>query len=174
MISGHILGSFLRIFSLLHAPEKILEIGTYTGYSAICLARGMRPEGRLFTIEINDELRDISLEFFHKAGLKDRIELINGNALQVIPSLPNDFDLVFMDAFKEDYPEYYTLVRGKVKKGGYILADNTLWGGKVVDKEDTEPSTQSIREFNRIVTQDSGVENLLLPIRDGLMVIKIV
>ncbi|TFH26002.1 MAG: O-methyltransferase [Bacteroidia bacterium] len=172
MLSGHILGSFLTLFSKILSPERILEIGTYTGYSAICLARGLREGGRLITIEINDELRETSLEFFSKAGLKDQIDLINGDALEVIPSLTGSFDLVFMDAHKDDYPAYYDLVIEKVRLGGYILADNVLWGGKVLDNPLPDATTRIIDQFNQMVNDDPRVENLLLPLRDGVMLIK--
>ncbi|MCJ7716627.1 MAG: O-methyltransferase [Anaerolineales bacterium] len=172
MLSGHILGSFLTLFSKILSPERILEIGTYTGYSAICLARGLRERGRLTTIEVNDELRETSLEFFSKARLKEQIELINGDALEVIPSLTGSFDLVFMDAHKDDYPAYYALVIEKVRSGGYILADNVLWGGKVLDNPLPDATTRIIDQFNQMVNDDPRVENLLLPLRDGVMLIK--
>jgi predicted O-methyltransferase YrrM len=172
MLSGHILGSFLQLFSTLIGPGKILEVGTFTGYSAICLARGLRPGGRMITIEVNDELRSHTLEYFRRAGVDEQIDLKNGNALDILPTLQDRFDLVFLDAHKEDYPEYYRLTLDKVSRGGYILADNALWDGKVLNKNETDPDALAMQEFNRIVTQDSRVENLLLPIRDGLMVIK--
>ncbi|MDX1314128.1 MAG: O-methyltransferase, partial [Eudoraea sp.] len=172
MISGHVLGSFLRLFAGLLSPERILEIGTYPGYSAICLARGLRQGGKLTTIEVNDELRSRTLEFFRKAGLEDSIELINGDALQVIPSLKERFDLVFIDAHKDDYAAYYDLVIDLVKPGGYILADNVLWGGKVLQSPIHDTTTGIIDSFNQMVKQDPRVENLLLPLRDGVMIIK--
>jgi len=172
MLSGHILGSFLTLFSKMLSPGRILEIGTYTGYSAICLARGLRKGGTLTTIEVNDELRATSLEFFRRAGVEEQIELINGDALEAIPSLAGSFDLVFMDAHKDDYPAYYNLVIDKVRSGGYILADNVLWGGKVLDIPQADATTRIIDQFNQMVNGDSRVENLLLPLRDGVMVIK--
>ncbi|MCD4709234.1 MAG: O-methyltransferase [Bacteroidales bacterium] len=172
MLSGHILGSFLSMFSKMLSPERILEIGTYTGYSAICLARGLRPGGTLTTIEINDELRTIARKFFRKANLHEQIELINGDALEVIPTLTGPFDLIFMDAHKDDYPDYYNLVIDRVATGGYILADNVLWGGKVLDANLADPTTRTIDQFNKMITADQRVENFLLPIRDGIMVIK--
>ena len=172
MLSGHLLGSFLTMFSKMLSPERILEIGTYTGYSAICLARGLREGGMLTTIEVNDELRGISMEFFRKAGLEEQIELINGDALEVMPALSGTFDLVFMDAHKDDYPNYYNLVIERVSSGGYILVDNVLWGGKVLDLPVVDATTRTIDQFNHMVTSDPRVENLLLPLRDGLMVIK--
>jgi len=172
MLSGHILGSFLSMFSLMMSPGRILEIGTYTGYSAICLARGLREGGILTTIEVNDELRGISKEYFRKAGLEEKIDLINGDALEVIPALTGTFDLVFMDAHKDDYPDYYNLVIERVPSGGYILADNVLWGGKVLDSPLADHTTRRIDLFNQMVNADLSVENLLLPLRDGVMIIK--
>ena len=172
MLSGHVLGSFLTMFSRILSPQRILEIGTYTGYSAICLARGLRPGGTLTTIEVNDELRDTAQLFFQKTELHAQIELINGDALEVIPTLKESFDLVFIDANKDDYPDYYTLVIDKVAAGGYILVDNVLWGGKVLDTPLEDPTTRTIDQFNKMIAGDQRVENLLLPIRDGIMVIK--
>lgn len=172
MLSGHILGTFLTLFSQIINPSRILEVGTYTGYSAICLARGLKPDGLLTTIESNDELRQTTLSFFRKAGVSDRIKLINGDAMKIIPGLDDLFDLVFLDADKEEYTGYYDLLIDKVPSGGYILADNTLWGGRVLEDPGTDPVTSAIHHFNQKVTNDSRVDNLLLPIRDGLMIIK--
>lgn len=172
MLSGPVLGGFLRLFSQMLSPGRILEIGTYTGYSAINLARGLNPEGKLITIEINEELRDTTLSFFKKAGVDKQIELINGNALEVIPTLDESFDLVFIDALKDDYPNYYQLVINKLTPGGYILVDNVLWGGKVLDDPISDATTRVIHRFNQMVREDERVENLLLPVRDGLMIIK--
>jgi caffeoyl-CoA O-methyltransferase len=172
MISGHILGSFLSMFSMMLSPGRILEIGTYTGYSAICLARGLRPGGKLITIEANDELRKTALEFFKKADLDKTIELINGDALKEIPKLTERFDLVFIDAHKEDYPDYYNLAMDRLNTGGYILADNVLWGGKVLDPDHADPTTRAIDDFNNMISADHRVENLLLPLRDGIMVMR--
>jgi caffeoyl-CoA O-methyltransferase len=172
MLSGHIFGSFLSMFSKLLSPKRILEIGTFTGYSAICLARGLKPGGKLTTIEVNDELRDIALKYFRKANLDDKIELINGDALKVIPELDGFFDLVYIDAHKDDYPEYYYLVIDRVEPGGYIIVDNVLWGGKVLDPDRSDPTTLIIDRFNKMITADRRVENLLLPLRDGIMVLK--
>jgi len=172
MLSGPVMGRFLQMFSQLIAPDRILEIGTFTGYSAICLARGLKPGGHLTTIEMNDELRNTTLHYFKKAGVSKQITLINGDALDVIPPLTDTFDLVFIDANKVDYPKYYDLVIDKVAGGGYLLADNVLWGGKVLDNSTSDQTTDTIREFNRIITKDQRVENLLLPIRDGVMLIR--
>jgi predicted O-methyltransferase YrrM len=172
MLSGHILGKFLRMFSQMIRPEHILEIGTYTGYSAICLAQGLKPEGKLTTIEVNDELRTVALTYFEKAGLMGQIQLINGNALEVIPTLGETFDLVFIDAHKDEYEHYYQLVMDKLKPGGFIIADNVLWGGKVLEETISDSTTRSIHKFNQMVTADLRVENLLMPLRDGIMLIK--
>lgn len=172
MLSGHILGSFLNLFSRMLSPQRILEIGTYTGYSAICLARGLRPGGILTTIEVNDELRKTALRYFQKAKLHDQIQLINGDALDLIPGLTDTFDLVFIDANKDDYPDYYKLVFDKVRSGGYILVDNVLWGGKVLDDSLSDPTTRTIDLFNKMIKEDRRVENIMFPIRDGLMVIR--
>ncbi|MCP4310030.1 MAG: O-methyltransferase [Bacteroidetes bacterium] len=171
MLSGHVLGAFLTLFSKLVSPTHILEVGTYTGYSAICLAKGLKQGGKLTTLELNDELRNTALTFFEKAGIGNNIELINGDALQIIPGLPGPFDLIFIDANKENYPAYYEMIVEKVRPGGYILADNVLWGGKVLGDAENDSSTKAIHQFNQLVTKDPRVENLLIPIRDGLMVI---
>ena len=172
MLSGHILGSFLTLFSILLAPLRILEIGTYTGYSAICLARGLKPGGMLTTIEINDELRKTALEYFRKAKLQEQIQLINGDALELLPDLKGSFDLVFLDANKDEYPVYYNLVFDKIRPGGYLLADNVLWGGKVLNEIPADQTTRTIDQFNKMIQADKRVNNTLLPIRDGLMLVK--
>lgn len=172
MLSGRVLGAFLTLFSQLLSPSRILEVGTYTGYSAICLAKGLKSGGKLTTLELNDELRQTALTFFEKAGVAKSIELLNGDAIKIIPNLPGPFDLVFIDANKESYSAYYEEILPKVTKGGYILADNVLWGGKVLGDHKKDNSTSSIQRFNELVSRDPWVENLLLPIRDGLMVIK--
>lgn len=172
MLSGKVLGGFLQLFSKLLSPDRILEIGTFTGYSAICLARGLKPGGKLITLEVNEELRASTLSFFKKAGVDQQIQLINGNALELIPTLEETFDLVFIDAHKEDYPAYYEAAMKKLAPGGYILADNVLWSGKVLDENLSDPTTRAIHQFNQMISDDVRVENLLLPIRDGLMVIQ--
>lgn len=169
MLCGQVMGGFLTLFSKLISPSQILEIGTYTGYSAICMARGLKTGGKLTTLELNDELRQTAVSFFKKAGLENSIELINGDALEIIPGLPGPFDLVFIDANKENYPAYFELVVDKVKPGGFILADNVLWGGKILGEIGKDSSSKAIHKFNQQVTADPRVENYLLPIRDGLM-----
>jgi predicted O-methyltransferase YrrM len=170
MLSGHFQGRLLSMISHMVQPERILEIGTYTGYSAICLAEGLTENGKLTTIDINEELEDITREFIQKANLENKIEYIIGDAMQIVPQLDELFDLVFIDADKKNYCNYYHLVFEKVKPGGYILADNVLWSGKVVeDYEALDSETKIIMDYNKMVHEDPRVQEILLPIRDGLM-----
>lgn len=173
MLSGPVQGKLLEIFSRMMNPGRILEIGTYTGYSAICLARGLAPGGVMHTIEINPELDEIAIKYFKLAGLERSIIRHTGDALHIIPSLEDIFDLVFIDASKEHYPDYYNMVFDKVRTGGIILADNVLWDGKVIHhgkKPDKE--TAGIIAFNDMVQQDVRVENVMISDRDGLMIIR--
>jgi predicted O-methyltransferase YrrM len=172
MVSGHLQGRFLEMISKMIQPEYILEIGTFTGYSAICLAKGLRPGGRLFTIESNDELKTFAGSFFEKAGLSSVIEQLSGNALEILPGIEFIFDLVFIDADKREYIDYYRAVIDKVKPGGFIIADNALWGGEVIKKNTRDPQTRGIVEFNEMIRKETRIENFILPIRDGLMVIR--
>ena len=173
MMSGPMQGKLLEFISRMIAPTHILEIGTFTGYASICLARGLRQNGKLITLESNDEYKKLCLEFFGKAGLSEKIELINGDALEVIPALEGPFDLVFIDADKKEYSQYYEKVIGKVKTGGYLLADNVLWDGKVTDPpEKMDADTVGIHAFNTMVKNDPRVEQIILPFRDGLMIIR--
>lgn len=171
MLSGHLQGRLLSMISKMLRPKCILEIGTYTGYSALCLAEGLAPEGKLITIDINEELEKKVRRYFDEAGCADRIEYHIGDALQLIPKLDGPFDLVFIDADKENYAAYFDLVIDKVATGGIILADNVLWSGKVLnDKQDKD--TRAITAFNNKVHEDPRVENLLLPVRDGIMMMR--
>jgi predicted O-methyltransferase YrrM len=172
MLSGHLQGRFLAMFSKLLQPKNVLEIGTYTGYSALCLAEGLAPEGRLVTIDINEELENLAKTFFEKAQMQEKIKMFVGNALEVIPNFTNSWDLVFIDADKINYQKYYELVLPQVRKGGWIIADNVLWSGKVADEKAQDKDTQAIRAFNEFVQQDSRVNNLLLPLRDGLLIMQ--
>jgi caffeoyl-CoA O-methyltransferase len=173
MLSGQVQGKFLEFISRMIQPNSIVEIGTYTGYSAICLARGLRTGGKLITIEINDELARVSNKFFSEAGLDEKIHLINGDALKIIPELDSGIDLVFMDAEKEQYQAYFDLIFPKIKTGGFIIADNTLWDGKVVfEKEYNDSASNSLRQFNISIQDNPKVENLILPLRDGLSIIR--
>lgn len=171
MLSGWTQGQFLQMLaSMIHA-ESILEIGTYTGYSAICLARGMKEEGQLITIDIKEELESIAKKYFLKAGLDKKIEQRIGDALEIIPSLNQHFDLVFIDADKQNYPVYLDLVIDKIKPGGLLIADNVLWSGKVVEElKPDDKDTPAVLEFNRKVQDHPQLQNVLLPLRDGLMI----
>jgi len=173
MLSGHLQGRALSMLSQMINPKRILEIGTYTGYSAICLAEGLAEEGKLYTIDINEELEKMTRSYFDKAKLTDKIIYQIGNALHIIPSLNEVFDMVFIDADKENYSHYYDLIFDKVRKGGYIIADNVLWSGKVLaDNSAMDKDTKAIDAFNKKVYKDSRVEKVLFPIRDGLFVIR--
>lgn len=172
MLSGHLQGRILAFFSKMMRPRHILEIGTYTGYSAICLAEGLSEGGKLYTIEANEELEKRVKGYFKEAQLEDKIDFRIGKALDIIPQIDVTLDLVFIDADKPNYGNYFDLVINKVRQGGLILADNVLWSGKVVqeaeDKKDK--STGALKIFNQKVQTDPRVENLLLPLRDGLMI----
>ena len=174
MISGKIMGNFLKLISNLKKPKYILEIGTYTGYSAICLAEGITQDGQLHTIEINEELKLFSRKYFKKANLENKITLHIGNAIDVIPTIDLLFDIVFIDADKKNYCKYYELAIQKSQTGGYILIDNVLWSGKVLDEAKAHDiETQEIQKLNNLIINDNRVENTLIPIRDGLMICKV-
>ena len=173
MISGHYQGRILSFISKIMSPKKILEIGTYTGYSAICLCEGLDKDGVLHTIDNNKELIEIQNKYFKKANLTNKIVQHSGDAKNIIPSLDEEFDIVFIDADKESYPEYYDLIINKVSSGGIIIADNILWSGKILEKvEKDDQATKSIIEFNNKVNQDDRVKNIILPIRDGLNIVR--
>lgn len=172
MISGHLQGKLLEMIVRMIRPSLVLEIGTYTGYSAISMARGLPGGAMLHTIEINDELEDICREYFRKAGLEDKIVLHTGDALEVMKELKLSFDLIFIDGDKRQYPQYYELAIDMLNKNSYILADNVLWDGKVVDPADNDSMTQGIRDFNRMVKEDRRVEKIIIPARDGLMIVR--
>ncbi|MCS6935903.1 MAG: O-methyltransferase [Chitinophagales bacterium] len=167
MLSGHLQGIFLELTSRMLRPARILEIGTYTGYSAICLARGLSPGGVLYTIERNEELAPLCHKYFQKAGLQQSIRLLIGNAAHIIPTLHETFDLVFIDADKINYPLYYDLVFGKVRQGGIIIADNVLWSGKVAEPTH-DKDTAALHAFNCKLKNDPRIRHFILPLRDGL------
>lgn len=173
MMSGPVQSKFLQFLCRMLKPRRVLEIGTYTGYSAICIARGLPEGGRLVTVEANREYEDTLRHYFAMAQVAEKIELILGDAKTVIPALNETFDLVFIDADKVSYPTYYNIVMEKVRPGGFILADNVLWDGKVLNAQTKERDTQALIAFNDIVQNDPRVENVLLPIRDGLMMIRV-
>ncbi|MCD6179060.1 MAG: class I SAM-dependent methyltransferase [Bacteroidales bacterium] len=173
MISGKQQGRFLSMLSHMIRPKTILEIGTYTGYSAICLSEGLAENGKIHTIELDPELESIASKYFKKAAVENQIIQYFGNALKIIPELDLLFDLVFIDADKNNYSNYYNLVFDKIRSGGFLLADNVLWSGKVIEPiKKGDKDTPGIIEFNTLVQQDDRVENVLLPLRDGLMLIR--
>lgn len=170
MLSGHLQGRFLSFISKMMSPKAILEIGTYTGYSALCLAEGLQPDGKLITIDPNEETNVVASKYFRRSEHAAKIELKTGNATKIIPALSETFDIVFIDADKRNYALYFDLVINKVRKGGMIIADNVLWSGKVVTPEhEMDIDTKAIHDFNKKVTEDIRVTTLLLPVRDGLM-----
>ena len=173
MISGHLQGKVLTMLSKMIRPKHILELGTFTGYSAICLAKGLVEGGKLITIEVDDELETIAKKYFIKAGFQHLIDQRIGSALDIIPTLSEMFDLVFIDAHKPEYPAYYEAVFDKVNSGGIIIADNTLWSGKVLETPaDDDLHTLGIIQFNEIIKIDNRVEKVILPLRDGMTIIR--
>ncbi len=171
MLSGHVQGRFLSMMSRLVKPKNILEVGTYTGYSAICMAEGLPEDGKLVTIDVNEELEVRVRNYFEEAGLAEKIDYRIGDAAQIIPSINLVFDLVFIDADKENYSKYYDLIFEKVRPGGLILADNVLWSGKVIMPK-PDKDTRALLEFNQKIRNDVRVECMLLPLRDGIMMIR--
>ena len=170
MLSGFYQGRLLAMFSKMIRPKIVLEIGTYLGYSALCFAEGLADGGKVITLDIQEDTNKVARSFVEKSAYKDKIEFHLGNAVDIIPTLPETFDLVFIDADKPNYSNYYNLVFNRVRPGGFIIADNVLWSGKVLDA-DKDENTQSLHEFNQMVFADDRVSNVLLPIRDGLMVV---
>ncbi len=172
MLSGHLQGKILTMFSYMISPQRILEIGTYTGYSTLCLAEGLAPNGILHTIEINDELEDFINKYINRSPLSSKIILHFGDALNIIPALNETFDLVFMDGDKRQYREYFELVIDRTRQNGFIVIDNVLWNGKVINPEEKDEYTESVRKFNDFVHNDKRVENVMLPVRDGITLLR--
>ena len=173
MLSGHLQGQVLRMFSQMIKPQNILEIGTYTGYSALCMVDGLQPGGKLTTIDVNEELQEIITKYIRKANKEDVIEPLVGNALEIIPTLSLTYDLVFIDADKENYSNYFDLVFEKLNPGGYIIADNVLWSGKVLDDDSKlDKDTIALKDYAKKIKADKRVENVMMPIRDGLLIAK--
>lgn len=173
MLSGHVQGRWLSMISNMIQPRRVLEIGTFTGYSALCLAEGLTEDGMLYTIDVNEELEEFANQFFQESDFSDKIKMQIGDASEIIPVLDEVFDLVFIDADKKSYSDYLEMVLPKVRTGGFILADNVLWSGKVVGEEHLkDKKTKIIHAFNAAVHADNRVENILLPIRDGIMVMR--
>lgn len=174
MLSGHFQGRLLSMISKIKNPVSVLEIGTYTGYSALCLAEGLQENGEIHTIDVNEELADIQKKYFDLSPYKDQIKTYLGDAREIIPTINRKFDLVFIDADKPNYPHYLKLIKGKMNSGGLILTDNVLWSGKVVEPvaEDDE-STIALLAYNRSIADDPEIETILLPVRDGLSISRI-
>ena len=172
MLSGPYQGMLLRFISMMIRPRRALEIGTFTGYSTLCIAEGLAKDGLLHTIEINDELAPLIRKYVQKAGQEEKIRLHFGDAAVIIPTLDETFDLVFLDAGKLDYPLHYELALAKTRHGGFLLADNVLWDGKVAGGDEKDETARALRAFNNMVQNDPRVENILLPVRDGVMLIR--
>ncbi|QXP66267.1 O-methyltransferase [Polaribacter sp. AHE13PA] len=174
MLSGAFQGRVLSMISKLIQPKNILEIGTYTGYSALCLAEGLASEGKIFTLDKNEELETLQNKYFEKSGFRNQIEQFVGNAIEIIPTIDQKFDLVFIDADKSNYINYFHLIIDKMNSGGIILSDNVLWSGKVVEKLDPkDKDTKVLLEYNKLLNTDDRVETVLLPIRDGLTITRV-
>lgn len=169
MLSGFYQGRVLAMFSQMIRPKVVLEIGTYLGYSALCLAEGLADSGKVITLDILEDTNKVARSFVERSRYKDRVQFHLGNAIDIIPTLSETFDLVFIDADKPNYSNYYNLVFDRVSNGGFIIADNVLWSGKVLDK-DKDEETQALYDYSKMVMADDRVENVLLPIRDGLMI----
>ena len=174
MLSGHLQGRFLSFIAKVYQPSLILEIGTYTGYSALCLAEGLNPTGRLITIDVNEELETFTRSFFNRSAYRDQIDYRIADAAVEIPKLDGPIDLVFIDADKRNYALYFDLVISKMHSGGLILVDNVLWSGKIIEETAKDKSTEALRDFNTKVANDPRVEPLLLPIRDGLFLLRVI
>lgn len=170
MLSGHFQGRILSMLSKMISPNRILEIGTYTGYSALCLAEGLTEDGKLYTIDINEELEDRVKQYFLESKYNQQIDFVIGDALNLIPRLNESWDIVFIDADKKNYTKYFNMVVASLKPGGYIIADNVLWSGKVVEKDHVDEDTMALRVFNDTLSKDPRFEVVLLPVRDGLLI----
>jgi caffeoyl-CoA O-methyltransferase len=171
MLSGHLQGRFLKMLTCMIQPQQVLEIGTFTGYSGISIAEGLKEGATIHSIDINEELLGMVQKYVKESGAEKKVKTYTGDALHIIPTIDHVFDMVFIDADKKNYSNYYDIVFDKVRKGGYIIADNVLWSGKVVEKSDKpDVDTKAIMDYNNKVTNDPRVENVLVPIRDGLMI----
>lgn len=174
MLSGHFQGRLLSMISKMIKPKMILEIGTYTGYSALCMAEGLAEGGKLITVDVNPEREEMVNDYITKAGMEGQIQHIIGDAWNIVKSLPHTYDLIFIDADKPNYMRYYEMAMDKLNPGGYILLDNILWSGKVVDETELakDKDTQLLHAVNKSIQEDERVENILLPVRDGLMLVR--
>jgi caffeoyl-CoA O-methyltransferase len=174
MLSGHIQGRFLSFISKIKSPDKILEIGTYTGYSTICLAEGLSKNGKIDTIDRNEELIKIQNKYFEKSGFRNKIIQHTGNALDILKNLNEKYDIIFIDADKENYINYFNQVSNKLSKNGIIISDNVLWSGKVLDSDQMDEETSTLVQFNKIINDDKRFKSIILPIRDGISISRLV
>ena len=174
MLSGHLQGRFLSLISKIKSPLHILEIGTYTGYGTICLAEGLATNGKIFTIDRNEELINIQNKYFEESGNRDRIVQLTGSAIEILMDLDENFDLVFIDADKENYIKYFEIVSKKLNPNGIIITDNVLWSGKVVEESDGDQETNTLKKFNSLLSKDERFETIILPLRDGLSISRLI
>ena len=174
MLSGHIQGRFLSLISKIKSPLHILEIGTYTGYGTLCLAEGLATNGKIFTIDRNEELINIQNKYFEESGNRDKIVQLTGNAIDILMSLDENFDLIFIDADKENYIKYFEIVSKKLNPNGIIISDNVLWSGKVVEESDNDQETNTLKKFNKLLSKDERFETIILPLRDGLSISRLI
>ncbi len=174
MLSGHIQGRFLSLISKIKSPLHILEIGTYTGYGTLCLAEGLATNGKIFTIDRNEELINIQNKYFEESGNRDKIVQLTGNAVDVLMGLDENFDLIFIDADKENYIKYFEIVSKKLNPNGIIISDNVLWSGKVVEESDNDQETDTLKRFNKLLSKDERFETIILPLRDGLSISRLI
>tara|TARA_Y100000022_G_scaffold109259_1_gene94379 strand:- start:864 stop:1502 length:639 start_codon:yes stop_codon:yes gene_type:complete len=174
MLSGHIQGRFLSLISKIKSPLYILEIGTYTGYGTLCLAEGLATNGKIFTIDRNEELINIQNKYFEESGNRDKIVQLTGNAIDILMNLDENFDLIFIDADKENYIKYFEIVSKKLNPNGIIISDNVLWSGKVVEESDNDQETNTLKKFNKLLSKDERFETIILPLRDGLSISRLI
>jgi len=174
MLSGHPQGRILSLLSKLIRPKRILEIGTYTGYGTICLAEGLTDDGKIITIDKNEEIIDFQNKYFEKSGYREKIIQLNGEALDIIETLSDKFDIVFLDADKENYIEYYKSISNKLVKGGILISDNVLWSGKVLEETSNDLETDILKRFNRLLKNDKKFETIIIPIRDGVSISRLI
>ena len=174
MLSGHIQGRFLSLISKIKSPLHILEIGTYTGYGTLCLAEGLAADGKIFTIDRNEELLKIQNKYFEKSGNRDKIVQLTGNAVDILNDLNQTFDLIFIDADKENYVKYFEIVSEKLNPNGIIISDNVLWSGKVVNRNNNDEETSTLKKFNKTLHDDTRFETVILPLRDGISISRLI
>ena len=174
MLSGHLQGRFLSLISKIKSPFHILEIGTYTGYGTICLAEGLATNGKIFTIDRNEELIKIQNKYFEESGNRDRIVQLTGSATEILMDLDENFDLIFIDADKENYIKYFEIVSKKLNPNGIIISDNVLWSGKVVEASNNDQETDTLKKFNKLLSKDERFETIILPLRDGLSISRLI